>query len=44
MKCGEFDLRNDEYNKVYSDEGYFSNLIYNDKGKYDGSGKIIFDV
>jgi len=48
MECGEFDKRNRDYEKQYSKEIYFRNLMNtngpdnNDSSK--GKGRIIFDV
>ena len=49
MKCGEFDKRNADYNKLFSTEAYFRRLVLggaeegmNRDGQ--GEGKIIFDV
>jgi FkbM family methyltransferase len=47
MKCGEFDKRNAEFEKIFSSEKYFSNLIYESISDYNskkGEGKNIFDV
>ena len=49
MKCGEFDKRNRDYNKIFTHEIYFRKLIFGAthkelKGNLDGKGKIIFDI
>ena len=49
MKCGEFDLRNKDFNNIFTTEVYFRRLIlgvaYEElKCNTDGKGKIIFDV
>jgi FkbM family methyltransferase len=49
MKCGDFDKRNKDYNKLFSTEVYFRKLILGTSEKewnnnLNGDGKVIFDV
>ena len=47
MKCGEFDIRNKNFEKAYSSQKYFNALLYGPdeiENYNSGKGKVLFDV